>query len=134
VDPTGGDPSAIASQLIRSQFADWQKLFQPIELRAMQDISFNNPNVLNEAVSKASTMASGQSGAMRGILERQNAAMGVTPTPQQRKVMDRTINLNQAANISGAENTARSTVRTLDEQILLGAVPNPNIVRGTIQQ
>lgn len=132
VDPTGGDPRKVAAQLLRNQFADWEKSFKPIELQAIQGISFNNPSILTDAVAKASSVASDQSGTMKGIAERQNAAIGINPTSQQRTVMDRTRNLSQAANVAGAENTARANVRSQDEQLLLGATPNPNIVRGTM--
>jgi hypothetical protein len=134
VDPTSSDPRAIAAQLLAVQFGDWQKTFMPIELAAMNQMSTNNPNILPEAVNKAKATASGQSAAVGGILDRQNAAMGTAPTPQQKAVMSREINLNQAANVAGAENVARSNVRQQDQQLLLGAAPNPNIVRGTIQQ
>ena len=43
----------LTAELLRSQFADWQKLFKPIEMNAMQELSFNNPSVLTNAVDKA---------------------------------------------------------------------------------
>lgn len=130
VDPTGGDPQALAAQLLRAQFADWEKSFQPIELNAMKQLSFNNPGVVDEAVNKASSSVVGQFNTMRGALGRGNAALGVAPTTQQKTVSDRILNLNQATSVANAENTVRANIRAQDEQLLLGATPNRNIVKG----
>lgn len=130
VDPTGGDPQALAAQLLRAQFAEWEKSFKPVELNAMKQLSFNNPEVVGEAVDKARGAVSGQFGTMRGVLERGNAALGIAPTEQQKTVSDRIMNLNEATSVANAENTARANIRAQDEQILLGATPNRNIVKG----
>ena len=131
VDPNspGASASSIAATLLRAQFTDWQKTFQPIELSAIKRLSFNNPDVLPEAVNTAKETTANTYGAMRGALDRQNAALGVIPTEQQTRVGKRLINLNETASIAGAANTARDLVRTQDEQIILGASPNPNILK-----
>jgi hypothetical protein len=132
IDPTQNDPNALAAQLLRAQFDEWAKSFKPIELGAMNQISFNNPEVLPRAVEKATSAATGQSDTMRGVLSRSNAAMGISPTAQQAKVSDRILNLDRATSVAGAANKARENVRLQDEQVLLGGAPNQNIVKNTI--
>lgn len=122
-----GPDTKTAAGLLRAQFEDWQATYKPIELAAINQISFNNPEVLPKAVSVARESATGYSNAMSGILGRQTRSLGQQPTGEQKTTSDRILNLNRAAMIAGAENTARSNVRTQDEQILLGAAPNPNI-------
>jgi hypothetical protein len=133
INPSGNDPNALAAQLLRAQFDEWAKSFKPIELNAMKGISFNNPTVLTQAVEKATSSAQGQADTMRGVLSRSNAAMGIAPTQQQEKVSSRILNLDRATAVAGAANKARENVRIQDEQLLLGGVPNQNIVKGTIQ-
>lgn len=132
VDPTNQDPHALAAKLLNAQFQEWQQTFEPIELQAMQEVSFNNPAVLPAAVQQASQAATGASGAMAGVLQRENRALGVTQTPQQQQTQGRILNLSQAQAQAGAENLARANVRTQDEQLLLGEAPNLNIVKGAI--
>ena len=133
VDPTNNDPNVTAAQLLRSQFNEWQSSFKPIELNAINQISYNNPKILPEAVAKASNAATEQADTMRGVLSRSNAAMGIVPTEQQSQVSNRILSLDRSTAVAGAENRARGNVRTQDEQLLLGTSPNPNIVKGTIQ-
>jgi len=124
------DPSIyrVVEQLLRAQFADWQSFFKPIELQAMQQISFENPKVLTEAVQEAETTAAGTFDAMGGIMERQNRSLGVVPTEQQAQTSKRLIDLEKALAVAGAANTARQNVRAQDEQILFGTSPaNINI-------
>jgi len=122
-----GPDTKTAAGLLRAQFEDWQATYKPIELAAINQISFNNPEVLPKALSVARESAAGYSDSMSGILGRQTRSLGQQPTGEQKTTSDRILNLNRAAMIAGAENTARSNVRTQDEQILLGAAPNPNI-------
>ncbi len=128
IDPTQTDPNALAAQLINSQFQEWQSQFMPIELQQMQQVSLVNPQVLTQAVSTAQQNATGTSQAMGGILQRRNQAAGLSQTPQQQATSNRMLNVQGSLNIAGAENQARATQRQLDEQILMGSAPNPNIV------
>ena len=123
-----GDPHEMAAQLIRAQFDDWEKTFKPIELGLMNQLSFVNPQILTDDINTANRQATGISGAMSGILERQNESQGVKATGQQAQTTGRILDLNKALNVTGAENTARTNQRTLDEQILMGSAPNPNII------
>ncbi len=129
VDPTSTEPHTLAAQLLQAQFEEWQRMFKPIELQALGQLSFNNPEVLPTALGKARTAATGASEAMGGILERQNQAMGVKPTQQQTQATNRILNLSRASAIAGAENVARENVATQDMQILLGGTPSPQILR-----
>ncbi len=133
VDPTNNDPNATAARLLRAQFEEWQSGFKPIELNAINQLSFVNPKILPDAVNKATATATGQAETMRGVLSRSNAAMGVAPTEQQTQVSNRILDLDRSTAIAGAANKARENIRTQDQQILLGGVPNPNLVKGTIQ-
>ena len=136
IDPTssGGSAHNLAAQLLQAQFQSWQKTFQPIELAAMNQLSFNNPRVLSDAVQKANVSAQGMAGATEGIANRQNAEMGLQPTAGQQKATGRILNLNRAAMVAGAENQARSNIATQDQQILLGTAPNPNVVKQALSQ
>jgi hypothetical protein len=136
IDPSSGGGSAhnLAAQLLQAQFENWQKNFQPIELAEMNQLSFNNPRVLTDAVDKARASASGMSEATGGILGRQNKAMGIQESHTQQQASRRIMDLSRAANIAGSENQARSNVAAQDQQILLGTAPNPNIVKQALNQ
>ena len=128
VDPNSDDPNNIAAQLIKNQFADWESTFKPIELAAMQQISWDNPQILTNALKRADENAIGSSDAMAGILSRQNASQGIVPTGQQAAATGRILDIDKSLNIASSENRARTTQRQLDDQLLMGAAPNPNIL------
>jgi len=111
--------------LLRDQYEDWKKTFMPVELQALQQLSFNNPNVLPDALKEAEETVSGAFNAMQGIAERQNKALGLQPTQQQEATTKRLIDLREAAALAGAKNDARASVRQMDEAILMGTTPNP---------
>ncbi len=115
-DPTVG-AVGMAAQLLRKQFEEWQSTFKPIELQAMNQLSTKNPSVLPTAIGKARAAAERTSGAMEGILQRQNRAMGIATSPEEEKTTGRILNLNTAASIAGAENQARANVAIQDESI-----------------
>jgi hypothetical protein len=122
-----GQADVLTAQLLRDQFADWQRLFQPIELGQMQQLSTENPAVLENAIAKAGGAAEGASTAMGGIYDRTNRALGITPTGGQDQAARRLMDLNKAQNIAGAEDAARENVRMQDQLILLGSSPSPII-------
>lgn len=128
VDPGSTDPNAEAAALINAQFAQWQSMFEPIEISAMQQNSMVNPKVLTDALSKAKTGAEEYSDQMAGIVSREDAAMGISPTDQQTATINRVLNIDKSLNVAGAENQARTTQRTLNEEVLTGTVSNPNVV------
>ena len=132
VDPSSTSPQDLAAQLLRSEFADWQSFFRPIELKAMENLSFNNPEVLPKAVGEAETAATNQYRTLSGTLQRQNQSKGIAPNQQETATSRRLMDLSQAAATAGAANTARQSVRTQDEQILLGTSPNPNLVKASL--
>jgi len=116
-----------AAELLRAQFEDWQKIYKPVELSAIGNLSFNNPEILPRALAEARSGAEGYSNSMAGILSRQTRALGQMPTTAQKITSDRLLNLNRAATIASSENIARENVRTQDDQNLLGTAPNPNV-------
>ena len=118
----------VNAQLLGEQFADWQNTFEPIELNAIQQLSFNNPSILPGAIKAADTATSGSYKTLSGTLDQTNKAMGEVQTPQQAQATKRMLNLDQAAATAGGENQARANVRQNDEQILLGGLPNRNLV------
>jgi len=126
---TTPNATQMAAEILRSQYDDRVSTYKPIELAARDQVSFMNPAILPEAVSKAGTLATNQANTSAGIIDRTNRSMGVKPTGEQSQVSSRIMNLSRAAQIASAENTARENVRTQDEQILLGTTPNPNIVK-----
>lgn len=128
VDPNNQDPQALAAQLINSQFADWEAMYKPIELEALSQVSINNPKVLTDAVAKANTNATAASDQMTGIGDRQNRALGITPTAYQSQASNRIQSIDKSLNIAGAQNQARAGQKALDEKILFGTAPSPNIV------
>ncbi len=131
VDPNRMTPGLIAAQLMRAQFKDWQSLFQPIELQAMQQLSFNNPRILSEQIGEAQGAATNAYRTLEGTLERGNRGLGIIPTAPQAQASQRILNVNRNLAIAGAENQARANVRAEDEAILMGTAPNPNVVRPT---
>jgi hypothetical protein len=124
------NPGYVASKLAQAQFEDWATTFKPIELEALQQVSYNNPQVLTQAVQEAGQTATETFSQVPGMAERQNRALGVAPTEQQSKTSKRLMDLNQALAVAGAENTARANIRTQDEQLLLGIGKNLNV--GTV--
>jgi hypothetical protein len=112
-----------AAKMLQEQFQDWQSTFKPIELQALNQVSLNNASVLPAALDEARKNVSGAYGTMPGILERQNRGLGINETPQQSASIKRMMNVNKAAATAGAENKTRANVRTMDDQLLLGASP-----------
>jgi hypothetical protein len=117
------------ANLLMSQYADWQSTFEPIELQALQQVSYNNPSVLASALDDSKKTVQDAYGSMGGVLERQNRSLGLTPTTQQTATSKRLMDLNQAASTAGAENQARANVRQMNDLILMGTTPNPNIAK-----
>jgi hypothetical protein len=107
-------------RLLRSQYEDWQKTYQPIELSLMSELGMNNQAIIESATEKAKTIAGKSIDTMEGVLERQNRSLGIAPTQQQEETSRRLLKLNKAAAEAGAENMARKNVRQLDDTILLG--------------
>lgn len=120
--------------LLQEQFADWEKTFKPIELQALNQVSLNNSAVLPGALDEAKAGVDSAYGSIPGMLERQNRSLGIEPTIQQNKSTQRMMNVNQGLATAGAENSARSNVRQLDETILMGSTPNPQIAKATSLQ
>lgn len=117
----------LLKKLLKAQFADWQAFFKPIELYAMSQLSFNNPEILTNAVEEARESATGAYEALGSTLEMQNRALGIQETPQQAATSKRLMDINKALAIVGGENQARANVRKQDEAILFGGMPNPMI-------
>ena len=128
VDPNNQDPQQLAAQLISQQFADWEKTFKPIELQQMEQVSMMHPKVLTDAVAKAQEGAEGSSNAMDLASDRQLWGLGIQPQADQQNDMSRIKNISRSLNVAGAENTARTNQKALDEKILFGTAPNPNLV------
>lgn len=124
VNPNDGDANNIAASLVRSQYANWEKNFKPIELQALQQSSLNNPNVLSDAVDEATVRATSLSDNLAGVERRQLSGLGVAPTEQQSAVSSRVRNLNRAGIMASAQNNARSNVAATDEMIALGGIPS----------
>jgi hypothetical protein len=115
------------SALLQEQYQDWESSFKPIELQALSQISTNNAAVLPDALQEARDTVTDSYRSMEGIADRQNRGLGITQTPQQSKTSKRLLDLNKSLSAAGAENTTRSNVRQMDEQLLMGAAPNPNV-------
>lgn len=120
-----GSAADITTQLLRKQYENWKTQFQPIELEAINMLSYNNPDVLKNAVGIASYQAAESSNSMSGILERTNRALGIQQNEQQAAVSKRLMDLERAKSIAGSANSARAAVREQDEKILLGTASNP---------
>lgn len=125
INITSGNAAQITQQILRGQYQNWVEQFKPIEERAIKMLSYNNPDVLNEAVGKAVGSAEMTAKANSGILERTNRALGISLNEQQAATSKRILDLNKAAGIAGAANQARAKVREQDESILLGTAANP---------
>ena len=125
VAPTG-TASGMAAKVLAAEFSNWETQYKPVEQNLLMQTSFNNPEILTDAVDQATTNATGAADTMQGVEARQMAAQGVVATPQQAEVNSRLNNLSRAQMVAGAQNTARQNVATQDELIAIGAAPNPN--------
>jgi hypothetical protein len=123
-------PDYKTAELLRDQYEDWKRTFQPVELSALNDVSMLNQGVLPNALNKSEEMVSNTYGAMKGVLERGNAALGISPTEQQLSSSRRLMDLSQSAATATAKNNTRSATRQLDEMLISGATPNPNVAKG----
>jgi len=128
-NPVENTAADMTAKLLQEQFADWEQTFKPIELQALNQVSLNNAAVLPGALDEAKAGVDSAYSSIPGMLERQNRSLGIEPTAQQNKSTQRMMNVNQSLATAGAENSARSNVRQLDEQILMGSTPNPNIAK-----
>ena len=125
VAPTGS-ASSMAAKILKAEFANWETQYKPVEQNLLSQTSFNNPEILTDAVNQATTNATGAADAMQGVESRAMASQGVVATPQQAAVNSRLNNLSRAQMVAGAQNTARQSVATQDELIATGSSPNPN--------
>ncbi len=125
VAPTG-TASGMAAKVLAAEFSNWETQYKPVEQNLLMQTSFNNPEILTDAVDQATTNATGAADAMQGVEARQMASQGVVATPQQTAVNSRLNNLSRAQMVAGAQNTARQNVATQDELIAIGSAPNPN--------
>lgn len=123
------DSTFKTAELLREQFDDWQNTFKPIEVETMQQISFNNASVLPTALNEAEETVAKSYKTMGGVLERQNKSLGIQPTEQQKKTSSRLLNLGKSLATADAKNKTRANIRAMDEQILTGITPNPNIAK-----
>ena len=125
IAPTG-TAQGMAAKVLAAEFANWETQYKPVEQNLLMQTSFNNPEILTDAVNQATTNATGAADSMQGVEARQMASQGVVATPQQTAVNSRLNNLSRAQMVAGAQNTARQNVATQDELIAIGSAPNPN--------
>jgi hypothetical protein len=116
----------MAAKVLAAEFANWETQYKPVEQNLLMQTSFNNPEILTDAVNQATTNATGAADSIQGVEARQMASQGVVATPQQTAVNSRLNNLSRAQMVAGAQNTARQNVATQDELIAIGSAPNPN--------
>lgn len=121
------------ANLLRAEFEDWEKTFKPIELQLMNELSFNNPSILSKTLNTAQKEAESSYRSMSDIIDRQNNALGINPTDQESATSKRLLNLNESLAVADAKNTTRSSIRQMDEALLMGTTPNPNVVKNTYQ-
>lgn len=121
------------ANLLRAEFEDWEKTFKPIELQLMNELSFNNPSILSKTLNTAQKEAESSYRSMSDIIDRQNNALGINPTDQESATSKRLLNLNESLAVADAKNTTRSSTRQMDEALLMGTTPNPNVVKNTYQ-
>lgn len=132
---TGGDDIASTdadetiANLLKAEFEDWEKTFKPVELNLINEMSSQNPAILTKALDDAQRTVTGSYDSMEDIVNRQNRALGIRPTDQEGAASKRLMDLGEALSVSDAKNTARSNVRQMDEALLMGTTPNPNIVK-----
>ena len=125
IAPTG-TAQGMAAKVLAAEFANWETQYKPVEQNLLMQTSFNNPEILTDAVNQATTNATGAADSMQGVEARQMASQGVVATPQQTAVNSRLNNLSRAQMVAGAQNTARQNVATQDELIAVGSAPNPS--------
>ena len=116
-----------AAQLLRDQYEDWRKTFKPVELGALSQVSMTNPGVLPNALRSASDMVDDTYKSMGGVMDRQMESFGVKPTDQQAATSRRLMDLSKASSKVATQNNTRMATRRLDEMLISGASPNPNV-------
>jgi len=114
--------SAKTGTLLKEQYEDWKKNFQPIELGLLKQVSSNNQSILPSALSESKETVGDVYDSMAGVLERRNSSLGIAETPQQKATSRRLLNLSEASSMVSAENQTRNNVRSMDEQILNGTI------------
>lgn len=102
----------LASQRGSEQYSRYQRLFQPVEDRVVQDaINYDTPQKQAEAAAaaKADVLTASQQAEERSA--RQAAAMGINPTSGRFAGIDRASDLQTALASAGAQNKAREQVK-----------------------
>ena len=130
-EDTSGDVAYQTGQLLQEQFKDWQTTFQPIELQALSEVYLNDSTILPNAVQRGKQGVDDAYNTMGGVLQRQNAALGIKETPQQTTATNRMMDISKAESTATAANTARSNTRQMDEMLMMGGAPNLNIAKAT---
>jgi hypothetical protein len=128
IDQSNTNPQALAAQVIKAEYNEWEKTYKPVEQKMINEISFNNPAILGQQVGQAQQAATSASETMSGVTSRQNLERGLSLQPYQAAATSRMQNINRAVNVAGAENLARENIKSQDEQILFGSTANPNVL------
>lgn len=105
------DPIAMArqSKLIKEQWDDYKKRFQPVEDQLINDVSGTKYHTKynQEGLDNAQGLVNTAYGAAKDMQERDQQRIGISYTPQQQQAMDSTMNIDQSRSLDNATNNAR---------------------------
>jgi hypothetical protein len=110
--------------VLRDQWADYLKTYQPVANTLMQQTSYNNPTLIADQVNQG---ASDVNIAFQNsaINQQQNfQRYGIAPTEGQQGYMNRANSLDKSTAIVDSANKIRANIADRNRSIAAGGIPN----------
>jgi hypothetical protein len=119
-----GSADQIMSQVLRSQWADYLKTYQPESNLVMNQTSYNNPALIAEQVGQGVSDVNQAYNSGAVTQQQQYSRYGIAPSADQQAYIDRSNNIGRSAAVVDAANTIRTRISDRNRQIAVGGIPN----------
>ena len=116
-----GKPTDIMAAVTRARWEDVKANYLPIENDVMQQLTFMNPNMVNESIGNAMATAEGAVAGMAGVRERNMSRYGMNMTAEQKEAATAGDALDSSLAGVNAANTTRANLLDRDKEIMMGS-------------
>jgi hypothetical protein len=123
IDPNA-DPDATMGTVLRSQWDDYVKTYQPIANAIMGQTTYNDPGIATRAVSAGTADVNSAFDSSAIQQQRQFSRYGMAPSPDQQAALSRDNSINRSSAIVDAANSIRTNLADRNRQIAVGGIPN----------
>ena len=119
-----GYASDLAAKLTRQVWEDYKETYQPIALQMLDNLTYNNPAIVTDSISQATTNVNAAYDAQQDNRMTALSRYGVAPTAAQEAVNSRMSNLSRTTSVVDAANNIRMKLADRDRALLMGSLPN----------